>query len=310
MVEKILTIQSHTTYSFVGNNCCVLALQILGYHPLAINSLNFSNHTGYDFFGGSRTSVSEFLDIFNGLKRNDLLRSVKTMLLGYIGTTELLTAVGDVLDELRKLHGHDLLVQCDPVMGDNGKFYVSKEIVSLYISRIIPFSTIITPNLFELQQIMKTQDHEYVDFSTCANFLHQKYDNLRVIIQTSTTFIAKNKFSSLFCSLMQGSKIEVFEIQFPIVDGLYTGTGDLFSSIFLAKYKQKKLLTLEKLKQSVKETLATVLFVVQETKKEVDAGNNPEKELCLIECLNYIKTPPEDILNSLTAVNLNLHTKK
>lgn len=35
---------------------------------------------------------------------------------------------------------------CDPVMGDDGKFYVPQELVELFKTKIIPKAYMITPN--------------------------------------------------------------------------------------------------------------------------------------------------------------------
>ena len=40
---------------------------------------------------------------------------------------------------------------CDPVMGDNGKLYVPRELVDIYAKEIVPHATILTPNSFECQ---------------------------------------------------------------------------------------------------------------------------------------------------------------
>ena len=78
---KVLTIQSHTVHGYVGNRCAVFPLQLLGtlqrisrvvrcytllvraalaagFEVEAINSVQFSNHTGYASFKGALLSVS------------------------------------------------------------------------------------------------------------------------------------------------------------------------------------------------------------------------------------------------------------
>jgi pyridoxal/pyridoxine/pyridoxamine kinase len=40
---------------------------------------------------------------------------------------------------------------CDPVMGDNGKMYVPKELLAIYKDTILPLADIITPNQFEAE---------------------------------------------------------------------------------------------------------------------------------------------------------------
>lgn len=40
---------------------------------------------------------------------------------------------------------------CDPVLGDNGRLYVPKELIPLYKECIVPHTSLLTPNHFELQ---------------------------------------------------------------------------------------------------------------------------------------------------------------
>jgi hypothetical protein len=40
---------------------------------------------------------------------------------------------------------------CDPVLGDEGMFYVPEEHVAIYRDEVIPLATIVTPNQFECE---------------------------------------------------------------------------------------------------------------------------------------------------------------
>merc|ERR1712223_2283867 len=46
--NRILSIQSHVVSGYVGNKSATFPLQLLGFEVDAINSVQFSNHTGYD----------------------------------------------------------------------------------------------------------------------------------------------------------------------------------------------------------------------------------------------------------------------
>ena len=45
--ERILSVQSHVVSGYVGNKSATFPLQLLGFEVDAINSVQFSNHTGY-----------------------------------------------------------------------------------------------------------------------------------------------------------------------------------------------------------------------------------------------------------------------
>ena len=46
--ERILSIQSHVVSGYVGNKSAAFPLQLLGFETDCINSVQFSNHTGYE----------------------------------------------------------------------------------------------------------------------------------------------------------------------------------------------------------------------------------------------------------------------
>ena len=50
--RRVLSIQSHVVSGYVGNKAAVFPLQLLGFEVDFINSVQFSNHTGYPTVSG------------------------------------------------------------------------------------------------------------------------------------------------------------------------------------------------------------------------------------------------------------------
>ncbi|KAL1448001.1 hypothetical protein WDU94_003693, partial [Cyamophila willieti] len=50
--KRVLSIQSHVVSGYVGNKSATFPLQVLGFEVDAINTVQFSNHTGYGVFKG------------------------------------------------------------------------------------------------------------------------------------------------------------------------------------------------------------------------------------------------------------------
>jgi len=48
-----------------------------------------------------------------------------------------------------KENNPNMIYVCDPVLGDDGNFYVPEEVLDSYKNRLIPISFAITPNFFE-----------------------------------------------------------------------------------------------------------------------------------------------------------------
>lgn len=110
------------------------------------------NHTGYRQFTGTKVSAQEIQDLYNGL-RQSYLDDFDMMLTGYIPGAEAVTAVGAIAAELKaKFSGQPgrFFWVLDPVMGDNGKIYVSEEVVPAY-KALVPLADLVLPNQFEAE---------------------------------------------------------------------------------------------------------------------------------------------------------------
>lgn len=78
----VLSIQSHVVSGCVGNNAAVFPLQLLGIEVDAINTVQFSNHTGYPSFRGKVLSAQELWDLIEGMEANGLLSHYTHLLTG------------------------------------------------------------------------------------------------------------------------------------------------------------------------------------------------------------------------------------
>ena len=70
---KILSIQSHVVSGTVGNKAAIFPLQLLGFDVDFINTVHFSNHTGYSVIKGTVMTGDQLKDIAYGLNENNLL---------------------------------------------------------------------------------------------------------------------------------------------------------------------------------------------------------------------------------------------
>lgn len=78
----VLSIQSHVVSGCVGNNAAVFPLQLLGIEVDAVNTVQFSNHTGYPSFRGKVLSAQELWDLIEGMEANGLLAHYTHLLTG------------------------------------------------------------------------------------------------------------------------------------------------------------------------------------------------------------------------------------
>ena len=149
MDVKILSIQSHVVSGTVGNKAAIFPLQLLGFDVDFINTVHFSNHTGYSVIKGTVMTGDQLKDIAYGLNENNLLTH-DYVLTGYIGSQTFLDSVLELL-LLIKNNNNSMKYICDPVLGDDGKCYVPKELIPIFAEKIVSKAYMITPNQFEAE---------------------------------------------------------------------------------------------------------------------------------------------------------------
>lgn len=154
---KVLSIQSAVAHGHVGNSAAVFPLQRIGVEVLPVNTVNFSNHTGYGAWRGSLISPEEVKDVILGIEDRGILSQIDVVLSGYQGGT----GIGEVIvDAVRRVKGANpsAIYACDPVMGNaKSGCFVAPEIPDLLRDRVVPVADIITPNQFELGYLTGTE---------------------------------------------------------------------------------------------------------------------------------------------------------
>ncbi|XP_027079374.1 pyridoxal kinase isoform X1 [Coffea eugenioides] len=225
---RVLSIQSHTVQGYVGNKSAVFPLQLLGYDVDPINSVQFSNHTGYPTFKGQVLNGDQLWDLIEGLEANDLLYYTH-LLTGYIGSVSFLNTVLKVVDKLRAINP-GLTYVCDPVMGDEGKLYVPQELVSVYREKVVPVASMLTPNQFEAELLTGIRIVSEQDGREACNRLHTAGPPKVVI-----TSMNMDGNLILIGSHRKEKALppEQFKIAIPKIPAYFTGTGDLMTALLL-----------------------------------------------------------------------------
>lgn len=178
----------------VGNKAAVFPLQLLGFDVDIINSVQFSNHTGYPFgWEGDVLDGHRLGQLVDGMERNGLLSSgggagsgrIGNILTGYIGSESFLKAVVNVVQKLKGLNPSCRYI-CDPVLGDMGRFYVPKELVDIYRRDVLPLADVITPNQFEIEQLTGISIQTIQDAQRACRILHNA--GVSLVLITSIIF--------------------------------------------------------------------------------------------------------------------------
>lgn len=150
-MKTVLSIQSHVAFGYVGNRAAVFPLQRLGCDVIAVNTVQFSNHTGYGAWTGQVFTAEHIADVVDGVAARGVLPAVDAVLSGYMGDAALGQAIVGTAARV-KAAGTGALYCCDPVMGDVGRgFFVRPGIPDFMKAHAVPAADIVTPNQFELE---------------------------------------------------------------------------------------------------------------------------------------------------------------
>jgi pyridoxal kinase len=122
----------------------------MGYDIDCINTVSLSNHPAYPkSCKGQGLDADVLSNILQGLKDNYLL-DYDVVMSGYTRSIPHLEAIAKAVKKVQEINPFSVYL-CDPVLGDNGSYYVPAELKDAYCQLLLPLATVITPNIFECQ---------------------------------------------------------------------------------------------------------------------------------------------------------------
>jgi pyridoxine kinase len=150
---NILSIQSWVAYGHVGNASAVFPLQRLGAEVWAVNTVQFSNHTGYVAWRGDVYTGEQVARIIAGVGERGAFARCDAVLSGYMGDQGIGTAILDAVAAVKAANPASWYC-CDPVIGDDDTGpYVRPGIEDFMRERALGAADIITPNRFEAERL-------------------------------------------------------------------------------------------------------------------------------------------------------------
>nr|CAE76287.1 related to pyridoxal kinase [Neurospora crassa] len=244
---RVLAVASHVVSGYVGNKIAVFSMQSLGCDVAALNTVQFSNHTGYRQFTGTRVSASEITDLYRGLKQS-YLDDFDMMLSGYVPGAPALEAVGEIAKELKEkaqARGKpgSFFWVLDPVMGDNGSLLLSevkivdmpsltRAISVLHERYAIPHIIITSVSLPDAATTVSSTMPNSVPGSSAPTPTPQEEGQ-------GQSQPPRTKTLSVVGSTMTSARQpRAFQISFPAIDCYFSGTGDMFSALMLVRMRE------------------------------------------------------------------------
>jgi pyridoxine kinase len=291
----VLSIQSHVVYGHAGNSAAVFPMQRLGREVWALNTVEFSNHTGFGSFRGRVLGAELVAELVRGLEERGVLGGCEAILSGYLGDAAVGRAVIDSVRLVRRF-SPEAVYCCDPVMGDTGKgFYVKPDIPGMFRNELIGLADIVTPNQFELEALTGISADTADNARRAINALHAMGPG--VVLVTSYRGTADGTENGAAgsgeagtagqISMLVSDKKDLYRIstpELPLGSGI-AGAGDLTASIFLSRY-----LETGDVKKTLELCTASVYGILEASFSAAGVGTGPA-ELRIVRAQDELRSP-------------------
>jgi pyridoxine kinase len=234
----------------------------MGHEVWPVNTVEFSNHTGYGAWRGKALGAELVSELVKGIEDRNALPSCEAVLSGYLGDANIGYAVNDAVKRVKSARS-SVLYCCDPVMGDVGRgLYVHPDIPSVFNDVLIPCADIITPNQFELELLTGLDTSNMKNLKDAVKILHEK--GPRVILVTSCHEKTAGKSESKTLDMIVSDGNEQWRITTPELsfNFIVSGTGDLCTAIFLSRYIESA-----NIKTALEMTASSIYGVLEATHK-------------------------------------------
>jgi pyridoxine kinase len=274
---NILSIQSSVAYGHVGNSAAVFPLQRIGVEVWPVNTVQFSNHTGYGKWRGATVPVEVVRDVLQGIEERGLLPTCDGVLSGYLGEPKLGEVILDVYRRIKRVNSK--ATYClDPVMGDVGRgFFVRPGIPEFMRDRALPAATLVTPNQFELEFLSGSPVRDFESVLAAVRILQARGPSIILVTSLCREDAPKNEIEVLAVDFDS-----VYVIATPKLPIEVNGAGDTTAALFYAHWLRTRSL------RSALELTVNAIFAVLERTVE-----NAAREIQLIAAQEAIAAPPK-----------------
>jgi pyridoxine kinase len=229
---NILSIQSSVAYGHVGNSAAAFPLQRLGHEVWPINTVQFSNHTGYGQWRGEVFPASHLAEILQGVAERGALRDCQAVLSGYLGNADIGHVVLDAVARLRSDNPRALYC-CDPVIGDVGRgIFVHSDIPRFFFDKALPAADVVTPNQFELEFLTGISISSLTDAVRAARSLCSHRPAIVAVTSVRAPAVEAGRLGSLIVTKEDAWLVDTPLLDFPIAPN---GAGDVFAALLLGR---------------------------------------------------------------------------
>lgn len=298
--RRLLSVQSGVVSGYVGNRSATFPLQLLGWDVDVINTVQFSNHTGYGRWQGLRFDEAHIRSLFSGLEENGILKQSR-LLSGYMPSPGVVNALHDAVKRIRAVNP-SLIYLCDPVMGDMGRgMYVDAAVLPAYRA-MLPLATIVTPNQFEAQALAEEEitdlaslldvlkrihaqgvqhviitsvelpraDLERIGASSSSKIPVEGEEEVQSMVCVGSSILAPDGGNTLSPEHAASATLKPWFIEFPEIPGYFSGVGDLFAALTLGRFEATHDAPVTPIARAAELAIASVQGVLARTTAAID----------------------------------------
>lgn len=230
---NILSIQSWVSYGHVGNASAVFPLQRMGIEVWAVNTVQFSNHTGYGKWRGQVYTGDGVRELIDGIEERGALARCDGVLSGYMGDAGIGEAILDAVARVKAARPGAVYC-CDPVIGDVGRgVFVRPGIPEFMRERAVPAADVITPNQFELEYLAGVTIRNVADIRRALDVLHGMGPKTVMVTSVETDETPQDSIDVVVSS--GGTLLRVRMPRLPIN---VSGAGDAIAALLFGKLLQ------------------------------------------------------------------------
>jgi pyridoxine kinase len=275
MSLTILSIQSSVAYGHVGNSAAVFPLQRIGVEVWPVNTVHFSNHTGYGSWRGIVLPVDGVAEVILGIEERGVLHECNGVLSGYMGDASLGEVILDAFKRVKRANPNAIYC-CDPVMGDTGRgFFVRPGIPEFMRHSAVPAATMITPNQFELECLANLPVTDLESAFAAIELVMAL--GPKVVLVTS---LRRADAASDRIEMLAVEEHRAYAVETPLLPLTVNGAGDMTAALFFAHWLKSG-----SIRDALEVTAAAVFTVLEAT---VRSGT---REIQLIAAQESIANP-------------------
>jgi pyridoxine kinase len=220
-MARVLAISSHVVRGHVGLAATVPGLQQFGHEVWALPTVLLASRPGLGALVKLELPPPDLAGLISALEADGCWPMLDAVFTGYFPSPASVAAAAQAIARI-KAANPSAAICVDPILGDDGRLYVSTETAEAVRSRLIPLATIATPNLFELEWLTQRR----------LESLDEVVDAARGLGPPTVVVTSAAQTAAGITTLLVGATLRT-ERRRPPFDKVPNGAGDLFAGLFL-----------------------------------------------------------------------------